>query len=441
VIALTRDNGGSNASATFPSKWDSRVEPLARFVEGRKQTTFPNPVYVDFLSTSDYQKRARSIVQEPGYVNPVLELPTPVLRALGLVQGEANLVAAARAVEENRRVLYSTKTQRIAVRGNEVDANTKVALVGALTLALDQQVYGLQTTFDDDEAEWAYHSMRQGDAARVVTSYLAALDPAERKGIEDPTAVDFAGVTDVVRSFARAPGITGEQFVDALLQDGGNPALTRAFSKPPFSAEHLTNATSFINGDDPKPVDAPKLDDGESKGKQSGSLGALAWLIVLGEHGQPAEALQAANGWGGDSYVTYELQNRSCIKVNWVGDSRQDVTAMQDALNTWVNAMAGDAQYSNENGIVTLSACDPGTGASITTGRSKDAMALLDFRAEAFKLQLSQDIPVDQAWCVADKVATTATLSDARNPDVLQQPKYASKLSQDALDCSSPPGG
>jgi hypothetical protein len=67
-------------------------------------------------------------------------------------------------------------------------------------------------------------------------------------------------------------------------------------------------------------------------------------------------------------------------------------------------------------------------------------MPLLDFRAEAFKLQLSQDVPVDQAWCVADKVAATATLSDARNPEVLQQPKYASKLSQDALDCSSPGG-
>jgi hypothetical protein len=440
-IALSGGGDGSNDTAKFPSNWDPRVERLARFVEGRKQTTFPNPVYVDFLSDSEYTERARAIVREPGYVNPVLELPTPVLRALGLVQGDADLVAATRAVQSNRNVLYSTSSQRIAVRGKNLDKNTEVSLVGALTLALDQQVYGLEKSFDSDEAEFAYNAMRDGDAARIVTSYLAALDPAERAGIEDPTAVDFAGVNDVVRSFARAPGIVGEQFVDALLQDGGNPALTRAFSKPPFSAEHLVNATSFINGDDPKPVDPPKLESGESKGRESGTLGALAWLIVLGEHGQPTDALAAVNGWGGDAYVTYEAQNRACIKTNWVGDSRAAVDAMEKALNNFVSAMPpGNAQFSNANGILTLAACDPGAGASITTGTSKDAMALVNFRAEAFKLQLSQDVPVDQAWCVADKVATTAKLSDAQQPAVLQQPEWASKMAQYALDCSSPSG-
>jgi hypothetical protein len=441
-IVLTRDDGGSDSAAKFPAKWDRRVEKLAQFVEGRKQTTFPHPVGVDFLSDSAYAERARSIVREPGFVNPVLELPTPVLRALGLVQGDANLVASTQALQANRRVLYSTSTQRIAVRGRDVDRTTQVGLVGALTLALDQQVYGLKTKFDDDEGQFAYDAMRQGDAARVVTSYLAALDPAERAGVADPTAVDFAGVNDVVRSFARAPGIVGEQFVDALLQDGGNPSLTRAFEKPPFSAEHVVNATAFINGDDPKPVDPPKLDKGESKGRESGSLGALAWLIVLGEHGQPSDALAAVNGWGADSYVTYESQDRSCIKVNWVGDSSQAVTAMSKALTNFVNAMPpGNAQFSDENGILTMSACDPGAGASISTGTSKDAMALVNFRAEAFKQQLSQDVPVDQAWCVADRAAMTAKSSDAQHPTVLQNPEWASTLAQYALDCTSPGGG
>ena len=35
----------------------------------------------------------------------------------------------------------------------------------------------------------------------------------------------------------------------------------------------------------------------------------------------------------------------------------------------------GAAQYSNQNGVVTMSSCDPGPGEAISTGTAKDAFA------------------------------------------------------------------
>jgi hypothetical protein len=365
-------------------------------------------------------------------------MPTPVLRALGLAQGQVDLAASTKALEANRRSLYSTTTQRIAVRGTTLDRNTKVAIVRTLTLALDQQHFGLKTAFESDEAAWAYDALRQGDATRVVSTYVAALDPAERKGIEDPLAADVAGATQVVHVLASAPSVLGEQTVDALVADGGNDALARAFANPPFSAEHLFNATAFINGDDPKKVDPPKLQPGDSKRAQ-GTLGALAWLVVIGEHNAPDLALRATEGWGGDAFVTYQSQNRQCIRADWIGDNRQDLAEMSNAQAAWVTAMPPQtAQYSANNGVITLSTCDPGPGEAITTGTAKDAFAFVVFRADAFKDQLSQNVPVDKAWCIAQALATGATLSDAQHPDVLNSTSYANKIGQYTNDCRLP---
>ncbi|MDQ1519669.1 MAG: hypothetical protein QOI55_742 [Actinomycetota bacterium] len=436
---LTRDKGSPAPKASFATKWDPRVADLVSFVEREKQTTFKNPVHVDFLPTAAFTTRARTISAEPGNnVNPLLHMSTPVLRALGLAQGQVDLASAAKALEANRRSLYSTTTQRIAVRGSTIDRNTKVAIVRTLTLALDQQRFGLKTAFENDQAAWAYDALRQGDATRVVSTYVAALDPAERKGIEDPLAADIAGATGVVHVLASAPSVLGEQTVDALIAGGGNDALGRALANPPFSAEHLFDATAFINGDDPKKVDSPKLHSGESE-RAHGTLGALAWLVVLGEHNAPDLAIRATEGWGGDAWVTYESQNRQCIRTDWIGDNRQDLNEMSNAQAAWVTAMPPQsAQYSPNNGIITLSTCDPGPGEAITTGTSTDAFAFVVFRAAAFKDQLSQNVPVDKAWCIAQALASGATLRDAQNPDVLDSPAYANKIGQYTLDCRSP---
>jgi hypothetical protein len=436
VGALLLRDDDKAPEVSFPASWDPRVERLAQFVEAETNATFPNPVHVDFLSPPEYEERARGVAHEDSAARYwLLRLPVGALRALGLVQGDADLAVAAETLDASRPAVYSTTTQRIAVRGEQLDANVNVAIVRALTLALDQQRFGLKT-FDSDEAAWAYAALREGDAARVVRSYLEALDPAEREGVDDPFAADVAGATEVVRVMARAPGVLGEQLVVALLADGGEQVLARAFDKPPFSQEHLYDASAFLSGNDPKDVTAPSVETGEEQ-RSTTTLGVFNWLVVLGEHSAPDAALRAADGWGGDAAMEYTFQKRECVRDRWIGDTREDVNEMSDAAAAWVTAMPpGNTQFSNEGGVITLTTCDPGPTEPISTGTVKEAFALVQLRADAFRAQVGQSVPVDKAWCVADKVASNATLEDAQRENVLESPDYASKIAQYSTDCS-----
>jgi hypothetical protein len=437
VFLLMRDDGPSEPSVSFPAEWNADVEPLARFVETETGASFTNPVHVDFLSEGDFAERAEEISREPGNaVDPLLALPTSTQRALGLVQGEADLAGAAQQLEASRLALYSTSTQRIAVKGEELDTATKAALVHALTLAIDQQRFGLETDFDSDEAAWAYGALRAGDAARVSDAYLAALDPSERTGIQDPYAAEVAGATEVVRVLARAPSLLGEQLVRALLAAGGNELLAESFAEPPFSQEHLFDGAAFVDGDDPKSVDTPELNPGETEGA-TGSLGVLSWLVVLGEHTAPDAALQAADGWGGDAYVRYTADQGECIRAGWIGDEGSDVGEMDSAAASWTTAMQpGFSQFANENGVITVSACDPGSTATISTGTVAEAFAFVTMRAEVFEQALQEDPTVDRAWCIAERAAAAATLEEAQDRELVGSPEFAGKLTQYGQECA-----
>jgi hypothetical protein len=322
------------------------------------------------------------------------------------------------------------------VNGDELNSATKVAIVHALTLAIDQQRFGLRTDFDSDEAAWAYNALRVGNASRIVDSYLSALDPSERRGVADPYDSDVAGATELVRVLARAPSVLGEQLVRALIADGGAQALADAFDDPPFSQEHLFDATAFLTGDDVKEPPTPELDPGETEGAR-GSLGVLSWLVLLGEHSAPDAAVPAANGWGGDAYVRFTAEQGECIRTTWIGDERTDVDEMATAAAAWVSAMPpGFSQFTNENGVVTLSACDPSATAPISTGTSADAFAFVTMRAAVFELSLAQERPVDQSWCIAERASAAATLAEAQDPDLVTTPEYASRLAQYEQECA-----
>jgi hypothetical protein len=410
-----------------------------QFVERERQTTFVHPVGIDFVEDGEFARRAHEInVERTDSVHALLSQPAGVLRALGLAQGAPDIRASAEAIDANRRALYSTTSQRIAVRGPasaQLDENTQVQIVRTLVLALDQQRFGLTTKFADDQTAWGYRALREGDAQRVTDAYLAALDPAERNGIQDVYASSVAGVTDVVRALERSAPVFGEQLVDSIVATGGNAALARAFEQPPVSEEQVLVPTAYPK-DAPKKVDAPKLQSGET-GRGHGTLGAVGFLAVLGERVAPDVTLRAVDGWGGDAYISYQFQNNACIRIDWVGDTSQDANEMSQAAAAWVSAMpAGNSQYTNENHTITLVSCDPGATEPLSTGGLKTTFAYTQLRAAAFEQQLAKKLTPAKAWCVATRVASGATVQDASNPKVLDTPAYASKIVQYTTDCS-----
>jgi hypothetical protein len=434
-VFVMHGNKHSGAPAvTYPKTWDARLTVERQFVENERHATFPHPVAVEFVTPDVYTQRVQALATSRNdAIEAFLRLPPGVLRALGVAQGAQDLSQTAQQIDNARGAIYDPATREITVRGTNPDTSTQVQIVRALVMALDGQLYG-DETFSNTQVAFGYRAVREGDAQRVVDAYLAALDPAERQNIVDPYAVTSPSISEPARALQRATATLGEQLVVQAQAAGGESSIGGLMKNPPFTQEQVYDPTKYF-GEGPKTTTTPKLESGETSTGQ-GTLGNFVWLVMLGEHAPANATVLASDGWGGDMYVTYQFQNKDCISTNWIGDTPQDVNEMTATLRQWTTAMSpGNAQFTNENNVVTVTACDPGQGASVTTGTAKDAYDYVAFRAAVFAHEVP-NMPGTKAWCVAKQTAAAATQQDRANPSVITSSAYTSKLSQFEQACS-----
>jgi hypothetical protein len=154
-------------------------------------------------------------------------------------------------------------------------------------------------------------------------------------------------------------------------------------------------------------VDAP--DDAEVL--DEGDFGAASLLLVLGSRIDPREALDAALGWAGDAYVSYEESGRVCIDLRVVVDEEGDVAELQEALTAWAAAgPAGAAEVTPDPEGAHLHACDPG-GAGVVAPRSAfDSLAIAAIRAAI----MADSSAADRSFsaCYADAVLDRFTVEE-----------------------------
>src|SRR5262249_16931146 len=153
------------------------------------------------------------------------------------------------------------------------------------------------------------------------------------KGIED--------VPPVMRVLFESPYAFGEGLMAALLLDGGPARIDQAFEQPPTSEEQLLDPFTFLDGDQPIDVATPTLGPGETE-VDSGDLVAITWYLLLAQRLDLRTALDAVDGWGGDSYVSYRSQDRSCIRAAFQGDDPVETDQMEGALTGWADARPPD---------------------------------------------------------------------------------------------------
>src|SRR6266478_5996778 len=95
--------------------------------------------------------------------------------------------------------------------------------------------------------------------------------------------------------------------------------------------EYLT-PTTLVDGTILKIVRAPELKDGERTNGKPDVFGAFALYLVLAARWDPVDALKVADGWGGDSMVTFRRDDTDCVRVSFAGRTREASTAIYDAL-------------------------------------------------------------------------------------------------------------
>src|SRR5690606_19445620 len=109
-----------------------------------------------------------------------------------------------------------------------------------------------------DEAQ-ARLSLVEGDASYVMNQYtvemaeespLTLLMQVAILSLGGTTAIP-EGTPDILMDELMSPYVDGQNFVEALIAEGGYELLNEAYANPPVSTEHILHPDRYLAGDMP----------------------------------------------------------------------------------------------------------------------------------------------------------------------------------------------
>ena len=218
-----------------------------------------------------------------------------------------------------------------------------------------------------------------------------------------------------------APYEFGEAMLRVAVAERGDTAVDGLFRVPPTTEEHQLDPWTLVQDRQaPLPVRKPRLMPGDES-IDDGPFGAIGWLIVLGERLPAKQALAAADGWGGDSYVAFERDGTTCVRINYRGDTPQDLREMDAALNAWVAespAGSSNVERKAQATLVKFESCDPGTTApqKAAVGGAADAVRLALGRTYLSATLLKSGLSQDVARCGAERLVLAFTTAELNDP-------------------------
>ncbi len=253
---------------------------------------------------------------------------------------------------------YEPDTKQVFVVRPDDEAvmnqQSQLTLAHEFMHALQDQHFGL-SDFDINDPEiskdirLAWRALGEGEAELVEFLYQAR---GYLTGEELDESVllygtpELGNLPDFLVSEFNFPYARGFDFVYALYQQGGFPAVDAAWQNPPQSTEQILHPEKYLAGDVPQEVALPDL---------SGALGE-GWQFVqenrLGEYYLREHLLlqlprtvatTAAAGWGGDRFVLYHHPERDelVLLLGLVWDTAVDDTEFTTAYQTYAAQQTG----------------------------------------------------------------------------------------------------
>jgi hypothetical protein len=397
-----------------PRKWDERVADLADFVERERGLEFKHPVPVRFLTDARFRRElATDKADVTREEREELEETVAFLRALGLVQLDAKTLFEKSSELDAGAILafYDPDKKEVVVRGTQLDIPTKVTIVHELTHVLQDQHFNVNKLEDEaGSAVGAVDALVEGDAIRLEDEYVSTLSQADqdayRQSLEQQAA-EFEGafprdVPAVLQILSGAPYSLGPTFVEAIAVGRGENGIDAAFRNPPTSDKQILTPSAYLNGDEPRRVDVPRLTTGEKRVGQPDTIGSLGLYLTLSARVGPEVALPAIDSWAGDSFVQFQRGNVACIRAAFVGPDSASTERIAAALDQWVALARRDtATAERVKGTATLTACDPGRAPA--DANIAAAGYVLDVRVSAFSVEFERGASVARAACVAER--------------------------------------
>ena len=314
------------------------VDEISAVVEAERGLAFTEPVDVELAGEGEFQRRLLDDFDEG-----VDELRNTevLLKAFGLVEADVDLVDAMRTLLGAGVVgFYDPETDELVVRGTALTPYVRTTIAHELTHALDDQRFDLdRPEYDDadDEIDFGFSAVVEGNARRVEDAYRAGLSDEEQldaaaEELSLAGGLDLGDVPLVLVDLISAPYGLGHDFVVQLIDDGGQEALDAAFDAPPRTSEQVIDPASYEAGEGAIDVPAPAV---TGQVVDQGVAGQFLIQVVLADGLDADRARAAATGWGGDSVVAWRDGQRPCATLAAVGDDPGETAELRGAFEDW----------------------------------------------------------------------------------------------------------
>lgn len=341
------------------------VDELAAYVAEARGLDFLSDVVVELEDGAAFEARLLEDFEDD--VDDIEDAEV-FYRALGLLDPDQSLL------DELRKIFsagvlgfYDTETNELVVRGATPTPYVQQTIVHELVHALDDQHFELnRPQYDDrkDEISLGFSAVIEGNASRIESQWLSE-QPAEfRERVRQEEAAFAAGIDvgafpPILLFQIGAPYQQGEVFVGRLVARNGERGVDAALTDPPDTSEQVLFPDLYTTREPrievpPPPADGEIVDDGV--------IGALFLygLFTTGESTvNPADAVRAIDGWGGDWAVTWVDGDQACIRADLVGDTEGDTDELMSTLEQWTESVPA-AQVSRVEGRVRLESCGAG---------------------------------------------------------------------------------
>ena len=341
------------------SALEAVVAELSDHVATVRGAPFPAPVNVELLDDDAFADR---LLEDLEQQRADLDLAGRLLVAFELLDRDDDLFEIYEGfLGAGVAGFYDPETGALVVRGAELTPSTRSTIVHELTHAYDDQRFELHRPELDeaeDESGLGFLALTEGNAVRVQQRWEATLSGGERAALlleqlGEAGDLDVGAIPLVLLRQIEFPYTDGSLLVEALLDAGGEDRVDAAFAAPPTTSEQVLDPDAYLAGEGASPVPAPTA-DGEVV--DEGSFGQLTLELTLASVLDRRTAREAADGWGGDAYVAWFEDDRTCVRTAFRMDSAADLDELADAWDDWSDEH-GDATVVTDDRTVTVTAC------------------------------------------------------------------------------------
>ncbi|NKQ35479.1 MAG: hypothetical protein HF973_07670 [Chloroflexi bacterium] len=298
------------------------------------------PVITTLLTRDQLQQRVESDLLE-NYTAEDARNDTLVLSSFDFLARDFDMSGFIRSLfSEQIAGFYDPETNEFVVvsEDDELDAGEQLTHAHEFVHALQDQHFNLDFLDDeslDADASAALTALAEGEATQVETQYILSgninfgeLLLTALAGLNSPV---FNSAPPVIANSLMFPYTAGQEFVQALTDQGGYGAIDEAWANPPQSTEQILHPDRYLAGDEPQLVTLPPLTDTLGAGwtlMDEDVFGEFMLREYLQQQLSKQQVDTAVTGWGGDKYATYYNETDDALvtvlRITW--DTAQDST-------------------------------------------------------------------------------------------------------------------